>query len=116
MTCTQPALTLNTECDVMVRVGVRRSGRLQNVKRSDGTVNASDNVDTLKTVSTKEYQSAIARHLSLNEECARAYCDDCFSVLPRARSRHHLEVLKSVYILVQRLDLCGQKETEAPLL
>ena len=64
-----------------------------------------------KTVSTKEYKSAIARHLSLNSECGKAYCDDCFSVLLRARSRCHLKVLESVYIHVQRPDLpvCVQK-------
>ena len=45
----------------MMKVGVRKSVRLQNEKRNDGTVNGYDNVDTLKTVSTKEYQSAIAR-------------------------------------------------------
>ena len=79
----------------MAKVGVRRSVRLQNMKRSDKTVNDRDNVDTLKTVSPKEHQSAIARHLSLNKECAKAYCDDCFSVLSRARSRRHPEVLES---------------------
>ena len=53
--------------------------RLKNENRSDGMVNDSDNVDTLKTtVSTKEHQSAIARHLSLNSECAKVYCDDFF--------------------------------------
>ena len=86
----QPALTLDTGCDAMAKGGVRRSVTLKNVKRSDGTVNDRDNVGTLKTVSTKEYQSAIARHLSLSSECAKACCDDCFSVLSRARSRRHL--------------------------
>ena len=57
-------LTLDTGCDAMVKDGVRRSLRLKNVKRSDGTVKDRDNVDTLKTPgSTKEYQSAIASHL-----------------------------------------------------
>ena len=56
---------MDTGCDAMVKGGVR-SVRLQSVKRSDGTVSGRDNVDTLKTVSTKEYQSAIAKHLSLN--------------------------------------------------
>ena len=45
--------------------------------------------------------SAFASQLSLNSECAKAYCDDCFSVLSSARSRHHLKVLELVYI-----DLC----------
>ena len=93
----------------MVKGGVR-SLRLKNVKRSYGTVNDCDNADALKTVSTKEYQSAIARHLSLNSECAKAYCDGCFSILSCASSRRHLEVLESAYIHVQRPDLCVQKE------
>ena len=81
----------------MVKGRVRRRGvRLKNVKRSDGTVNDGDNVDTLKsTVSIKEYQSAIARYLSLNSEFAKVYCDGCFSVVSRTRSRRHLEVLES---------------------
>ena len=67
------------------------------------------NADILKTISTKEYQSAIARHLSLNSQCAKAYCDDCFGVLSRARSYRHLEVLESVYIHEQHPDFCVQK-------
>ena len=63
----------------MVKCGVRRSVTLKSVKRSDGSVNGRDNVDTLKTISTKEYQFAIACYLSLNSECAKAYCDDCLS-------------------------------------
>ena len=115
-TCTQPALILNTGCNAMVKGGVRRSVRLKNVKRSDGTLNDLDNVDTLKTVSTKAYQSAVTWHLSLNSECAKAYCDNCFSVLSLARSCRHLEFLESVYVHVQRPDLCVQKETVKLLL
>ena len=44
------------------------------------TVNDRDNADTLKTVSTKEYQSTNARHLSLTICCAKAYFDDCISI------------------------------------
>ena len=53
VTCMQPALTLDTECDTLVKGGVRRTVRLQNEKRNNGTVNGRDNIDTLKTVSTK---------------------------------------------------------------
>ena len=77
-----PALTLDTECDTMLKCGVSRSVRPQNEKRSDGTVNARDNVDTSKQFLHKEYQSAIARHLSLNMGCGKACCDD-FLVLYR---------------------------------
>ena len=52
----------------------------------------------------------------MNKECAKAYCDDCFSVLSCARSRGHLEVLESVDIHVQRPDFCVEKETVKPLL
>ena len=96
---TQPALTLGTECDAMVKVGVRRSVRLRKEKTSDEAVNGRDNADSLKTIAKKEYHSAVARHLSLDKECAKAYCDNCFSVLSRARSRRRLEVLESVYLL-----------------
>ena len=116
MRVTQPALTLGTDCEAMVKVGVRRSVRLRKEKTSDEAVNGRDNADSLKTIATKEYHSAIARHLSLDKECVKAYCDDCFSVLSHARSRRHLEVLESVYIHVQRPDLCVQKETVKPLL
>ena len=90
-----PTLALDTGCDAMVKGGVRRSVRLKNVKRSDGAGNDRDNADTFKTDSTKKYQCAIASHLSLNNECAKAYCNDCFSVLSRARSRCHIENLES---------------------
>ena len=41
--------------------------------------------------------------------------DDYFSVLLHARSHIHLEVLKSVYIHVQRSVLCAQKQFVKPL-
>ena len=91
---------------------VRRSLRLRNGKKCDGLVNGCDNTDS----ETKTYQSSIAKHLSMNIECAKAYCDDWFSVLSRARSYRHLEVLESVYIYVQRPNLCVQNKTVKPLL
>ena len=51
---TKPALTRDNECDAMVKIGMRRSVRLQNEKMSDGTVNGRDNVDSLKTISIFE--------------------------------------------------------------
>ena len=108
----EPTLTVDTGCDSMLKNEVRRSLRLRNGKKCDGLVNGCDNTDSV----TKTYQSSIAKHLSMNIECVKAYCDDCFSVLPRARSCRHLEVLESVYIHVQRPNLCVQKETVKPLL
>ena len=96
----------------MLKNEVRRSLRLRNVKKCDGLVNGCDNSDS----APRTYQSSIAKHLSTNIEFAKAYCDDCFSVLSRARSCRHLEVLESVYIHVQRPNLCVQKETVKPLL
>ena len=64
---------MDTRRDAIVKSGVR-SGRLKNEKGSDGAVNESDTVDTLKaTVSTKDYQSAIARYLSSISGSAEAY-------------------------------------------
>ena len=91
---------------------VRRSLKLRNGKRSDRLVNGCDNTNSV----TKTYQCSIAKHLTMIIECAKAYNDDCFSVLSRARSCRHLEVLESVYIHVQRPNLYVQKETVKPLL
>ena len=109
----EPTPTVDTGCDSMPKNEVRRSLRLRNGKRCDGLVNhGCDNTYS----ATKTYQSAIAKHISMNIKCAKAYCDDCFSVLSRARSRRHLDVLESVYSHVQRPNLCVQKETVKPLL
>ena len=103
---------MGTRCDSMLKNEVRRSLRLRNGKKCDGLVNGCDNTDS----ATKTYQSAIVKHLPLNIQYAKAYSDDCFSVLWRARSRCPLEVLESVYIHVQRPNLCVQEETVKPLL
>ena len=108
----EPTPAVDTGCDSMLKNEVRRSLRLRNVKKCDRLVNGCDNTDS----ATKTNQSSIAKHLSMNIECAKAYYDDCFSVLSRARSCRHLEVLESVYIHVQRPNLCVQKETVKPLL
>ena len=65
--------------------------------------------------SSSEYQSANAKGLSLNAECAILYSGDCFSALSRARSRKHLEVLEFVFIHVHCPDLCVQKQVVTPL-
>ena len=69
----------------------------------------STNSNTALRSSSSEFQSANAKGLSLNVECANLYSDDCFSALSRARSRTNLEVLESVFIHVQCPDLCVQK-------
>ena len=96
----EPTPTVDTGCDSVLKNEMRRSLRLRNGKTCDGLVNGCDNTDS----ATKTYQSSIAKHLSMNIECPKAYCDDSFSVLSRARSCRHLEVLESVFIHVQRLN------------
>ena len=60
--------------------------------------------------------SAVTTHLVESPKCASLYSDDWFGVLTRGRSARHLAVLESVYIHVQRPDLCKQKQNVAPLL
>ena len=53
--------------------------------------------------------SAIAYHLEANEECCLSYDDSDFRVLPRCRSKHHLNILEAMYIHVLKPVLCKQK-------
>ena len=99
----------------------RRSSRLN--KPTGVTVTNTRDDRTLSTTGTqrprsqdKQYQSAIAQHLYANSDCSDVYSDDCFVVLSRGRSRHHLQVLESVYIHTQRPNLCKQKQNCASLL
>ena len=99
----------------------RRSSRLN--KPTGVTVTNTRDDRTLSTTATqrptrqdKQYQSAIAQHLYANSDCSDVYSDDCFVVLSRGRSRHHLQVLESVYIHTQRPNLCKQKQNVAALL
>ena len=89
---------------------LKGSARLAALKEPAVSTGSSTNPNTALRSSTSEYQSAFAKHLSLNVECAKLYGDDFFSVLSRAKSRKHLEVLGSAYIHVQRPDLCVQKQ------
>ena len=75
--------------------GVRTSGRRRR-RRRRGTINF-DNL------------SAIGQHLLQNPECRRNFREDRFSVLATARSDFHLSVLESIYIQLQRPNLCRQK-------
>ena len=89
---------------------LKGSAILAALKEPAVSTGSSTNPNTALRSSSSEYQSAFAKHLSLNVECAKLYGDDCFSVLSRAKSRKHLEVLGSAYIHVQRPDLCVQKQ------
>ena len=55
------------------------------------------------------YNSAIACHLAANKTCSRRYKVGDFSVLTRARTKNHLNVLEAVYISVLNPVLCKQK-------
>ena len=55
------------------------------------------------------YDSAIACHLSANKACSRRYEVGDFSVLTRAMTNNHLNVLDAVYISVLNPVLCKQK-------
>ena len=102
----------NDKNQVNSRYFITKKWRKKAASIHSNIVNGCDNTDS----AARNYLSSIAKHLSMNIECAKAYCDDCFSVLSRARSCRHLEVLESVYIHVQRPNLCVQKETVKPLL
>ena len=49
--------------------------------------------------------------LSINS-CRTRYQDDCFSVLHRARSKIHLNILEAIYILLARPSLCRQRPNQ----
>ena len=53
--------------------------------------------------------SAIHRHLLGSENCRLAYRDLDFSVVCRARSSYHLQVLEAVHIVMSKPVLCVQK-------
>ena len=55
------------------------------------------------------YDSAIACHLAANKTRSRRYEVGDFSVLTRARTKNHLNVLEAVYISVLNHVLCKQK-------
>ena len=59
--------------------------------------------------STPQPDSAIHRHLLGSENCRLAYRDLDFSVVCRARSSYHLQVLEAVHIVMSKPVLCVQK-------
>ena len=52
--------------------------------------NAIDNNTTSSKISDKDYQSAIAKHLPVNNCCAKIHYGECFNILLCARLRKHL--------------------------
>ena len=70
---------------------------------------------TIPKIKVVDVTITTAKHSSMNNDCARFHRDDCFSVLSRARSRKHLDILESGYIHVQRPVLCVQEQFVTPL-
>ena len=56
------------------------------------------------------YFTAIGDHLLSNEECAKNYRDDMFSILARGRNQFHLKTLESLFIQTMNPNLCVQKQ------
>ena len=56
-----------------------------------------------------DFSSEIAQHLADNEQCRQSYSDEHFTVLSRARSKFHLDVLEAAFIHTLRPVLCRQK-------
>ena len=98
---------MDTGGDTTAMRQLRRSVRLETDLSTKGRDNAT--CINFSNTSDKDYQSVIAKNLAMNNDCARLYCDGCFSVLSCVRSRKHLEISESVYIHVHRPVLCVQK-------
>ena len=54
--------------------------------------------------------SPIGNHLLHNQKCASHYKDNQFFILSKARSDFHLSVLESIFITLQKPNLCRQKK------
>ena len=86
----------------------RRESRPRKCKASAEDT-AMNKEESLTATSGEDYQSAVARHLVENPDCASKYNDGCFHVLTSGRSRWHLDVLEAVFLLTQKPSLCVQK-------
>ena len=53
---------------------------------------------------------AIGNYLLYIQKCASHYKDDHFFILSKARSDFHLSVLKSIFIILCKPNLCRQKD------
>ena len=63
-----------------------------------------------KTSSSHNCDSAIGLHLLQNDECAKIYNDQQFSILAKARTPFHLAALEATYITIHQPVLCRHKE------
>ena len=53
--------------------------------------------------------SAVGIHLLENPACAQMYSDEDFTILSRARSKYHLNILEAMFINSMKPELCRQK-------
>ena len=60
-------------------------------------------------------QTAVHRHVLSSEECRLSYRDSDFTVVCRARSLKHLEILEAVHIGLSHPSLCVQKSSVVSL-
>ena len=93
----------------------RSSARLKE-KRQNTSSDLSQDGDTghdtpahVTDLDKNKPDSSIHRHLLSSDECRKCYRDSDFSMLYRARSRTHLEVLEAICIALFKPDLCVQK-------
>ena len=62
-----------------------------------------------------DYQSAVARHLAENKDCALAYSDNSFRVIRVCPLPVNLEIMEALYIKALAPNLCVQKSSIAHL-
>ena len=58
----------------------------------------------------RHYFTAIGQHLFDNPICARNYNDSRFSIVTCGRNNFHLNVLESIFIKINKPNLCKQKQ------
>ena len=65
----------------------------------------------LSSGQSQAMDSAIGENLLAINSCRTNYQDDCFSVLHRARNKVQLNILKVIYIALDRPSLCRQRSS-----
>ena len=63
-----------------------------------------------KILSIHNCESAIGLHLLQNDECAKFYNDQQFSILAKARTPFHLAALEATFTIIHQPVLCRHKE------
>ena len=93
--------------DSLIRTLCPSQAQETNDNRSTRTCNSTSHAATAHSAASR---SAIAEHLCQSPDCATAFSMDCFSLLSKARSKLHLQVLEAWYIHNLKPDLCKQKQ------